>query len=278
MQDKSDARAGCWVSGHHAAKVNAEFDDNVTVVERHVEKEVTVEIQEYNNLGSLLLGPEALFFLRKAGRKLKRARIVLNGGEFRAESHALHYLVGKVEIDVETGGVTGIAKKLLKGALTNVTPIQPRYFGHGEVYLEPTWGHYALCHLNDEEAIVDKGIYHASAAAIHVDVFVTKNIKTAAIGETGIFCVKLKGTGWVLLKLPVPPTEVHKIPLRDDCVKVEGEAVVLRKGQVEYTMQRSVKSFVRSVASGETYLHCYKGTGEVWLLPTYFMGSNNGEA
>jgi len=256
-----------------AYEASNSFEDNITVVDSFTSEGLKVEIQEYNSLGSVMLPAQTIHFMNKVGRRLKRVRVVLNGGDFRAESQAMHYLVGKVEIDVDMGkGVVGFAKKLAKGAVTNVTPIQPRYHGHGEVYLEPTWGHYALLQLKNEEAVMDKGMYHASEGSVTVDVSRIKNLKTAAIGDTGFFQIRVHGTGWVLIKLPVPMREVQKIALNDDCLKVEGEAGVLRKGNITYTMERSVRSWIRAAASGETYLHCFRGTGEVWLLPTFFTG------
>jgi len=256
--------------GEHGGvtQTNPLFDNNITVGESFTGNGTTIEIQEYNSLGQWMLDPQYVYFMTQTGRKYKRPKVVLNGGDFRAETGALHYMTGNVEVDVEVSGAGGLAKRFIKAALNDTTTIKPRYFGHGDVYLVPTWAYYALTQLKDQEAVVDNGMYLASKGSVTVGVTTSKSVRTALFGGTGLFQTKLSGTGWVLLQLPVPVREVQKFTLNHDCLKVEGDAAVVRIGNIEYTLKRAVKSLAKAIASDEACLHCYRGTGEVWLLPT----------
>jgi uncharacterized protein (AIM24 family) len=42
----------------------------------------------------------------------------------------------------------------------------------------------------------------------------------------------------------------------------------LRKGNIEYRVEKSNKSLLGSAISGEGLLQTFSGTGEVWLAPT----------
>ena len=68
---------------------------------------------------------------------------------------------GEIEIKTKTGGVVGLGKKFLNSKLTGETMFKPTYEGTGEIFLEPSFGHFALIELEDEEIIVDDGLFYA---------------------------------------------------------------------------------------------------------------------
>lgn len=89
-----------------------------------------------------------------------------------------------------------------------------------------------------------------------------------ALGNEGYFQTKLSGSGIVVLEIPVPEKEVFKCTLIDDTLKVDGNFVMLRSGNIDLTVEKAAKSIVGSVTSGEGFLNVYRGTGQVWLIPT----------
>jgi uncharacterized protein (AIM24 family) len=83
---------------------------------------------------------------------------------------------------------------------------KPSYQGTGEIYLEPGFVHYLIYHLQNEEIIVDKGMFYACESTVQVGVAPVKTISSAAKGGEGWFQTKLSGTGiWScnLLFLPM---------------------------------------------------------------------------
>jgi len=202
------------------------------------------------------------------GMRFKRIKITLNNASAICESGSLHYMEGNVTLDANIGGVGGLVKKKIQNKLTKETTIKPKFTGTGVVYLEPTWHYYALVYLNDETCVVDKGFYHACEGSVTVGVAMQKNFSAGLFGDQGWFQTKLTGTGWVVLATPVPPEEIQKFHLKSGKLQVEGDATILRKGDINFTVKKSTKGIVGSVASGEALLQTYEGTGEVWICPT----------
>jgi len=247
---------------------NSTFDSNIRVVESVQGANSLVEIHEYKRLRGNSASPAHLHHLQSIGVHLKRVKITLNNGEMKAESGALHYKKGNVTLDANIGGASGLAKKMLSSALTDETAVKPKYTGTGEIYLEPSYDYFMIVQLNNEEAVVDKGLYFASEGSIEVGVFRNKNVSSALFGGEGIFQTKLKGTGWVVLCVPMPPDEIHKLIINNEKLHVDGSFAILRKGNVDFTVEKSAKGFFGSKMSGEGLLQTFSGTGEVWLCPT----------
>lgn len=210
-----------------------------------------------------------LKFMRDAGIRLKQVRIILEGSAVKLESGALSYLKGNIELRNKLGGVIGLGKKFLTSKVTGETAFKPRYEGVGEIFLEPSFGHFGLIELEDEEIIVDDGLFYACEDAIEVGAAMQKSISSMVMGNEGIFQTKLSGSGIVVLELPVPETEIFKCKFINDTLKVDGNFTILRTAGIDFTVEKSAKSLIGSAASGEGFLNVYRGTGEVWLVPTY---------
>eukprot|EP01130_Rhizamoeba_saxonica_P002895 TRINITY_DN1278_c0_g1_i2.p1 TRINITY_DN1278_c0_g1~~TRINITY_DN1278_c0_g1_i2.p1 ORF type:complete len:134 (-),score=13.96 TRINITY_DN1278_c0_g1_i2:486-887(-) len=102
--------------------VEAQFDDNITVIERMEGENSTVEIEEYDELRgrpNVMTDTNSLQTYKKLGIKLQRIKITLHGdGGFRCRQGALHYMIGDIDIT---------AKNKIKGK------IKPRFHGDGVV-------------------------------------------------------------------------------------------------------------------------------------------------
>ena len=94
-----------------------------------------------------------------------------------------------------------------------------------------------------------------------------KTVSSVFFGNEGICQTSIKGSGIVVLELPVPESEIFKCKLFNDTLKVDGNFVVLRTSNVKFTVEKS-SSIMGSVTNGEGLLNVYSGVGEVWLLPT----------
>lgn len=209
-----------------------------------------------------------LNFMRKSGVKLKQVRIILDDSSVRLESGALSYLKGDIEIHNKIGGPLGLGKKFLTSKVTGETMFKPTYSGTGEIFLEPSFGHYALIELEDDEIVVDDGLFYACEESVEVGAAMQKSISSMLLGNEGVFQTRLTGNGVVVLELPVPETEIFKCKLNKDVLKVDGNFAILRTGDIEFTVEKASKSIVGTATSGEGFLNVYRGTGEVWLVPT----------
>ena len=88
------------------------------------------------------------------------------------------------------------------------------------------------------------------------------------LGGEGLFQTKISGTGWAVMNIPVPASEVIRHTLNNEKLSVDGTIALLRKGAIEYRVEKSNKSILGSAISGEGLLQTFTGTGEVWLAPT----------
>ena len=208
-----------------------------------------------------------LQIMNDSGIKLRQVRIILEDSSVKVESGALSYMKGEIEIKTKTGGVVDCWKTLLNSQFTGETLFKPTYEGTGEIFLEPSFGHFALIELEDEEIIVDDGLFYACEEDVEVGAAMQKSVSSMLFGNEGIYQTSMSGSGIVVLEIPVPESEIFKCKLFNDTLKVDGNFAVLSTSNIKFTVEKS-SSLIGSVTNGEGLLNVYSGTGEVWLLPT----------
>lgn len=249
---------------------NIKSEENFKIIDELEGRNNFYQIIEYKNLsgGKNEMSAVMLSFIKDANITLKQVRISLENSSIKMESGALHYSIGNIQMENSNGGVMGFGKKLLGGALTGETAFKPTYKGTGNIYLEPSLGHFALLELQNEEIVVDKGLFYACDSNIEVTPIMQKNVSSALLGGEGLFQTKIKGSGIVVLEIPVPQQEILKYQLNNEELKVDGNFALLRTSGVDFTVEKSTKSLIGTVTSGEGLLNVFRGTGEVWLAPT----------
>lgn len=235
-----------------------------------MENDSIFQILEYDNLEGATDVETAfgLNIIRENGIKLKQIRIALENSSVILEPGALSYMKGNIKITSKVGGVLGLGKKFISSKLTGETTFKPTYSGTGEIFLEPSFGNFALIELEDDEIIVDDGMFFACEDTVEVGVSMQKNLSSAFLGNESFCQTKISGSGIVALEIPVPESEIFKCILIDDTLRVDGNFAILRTGNIEFTVEKSSKSIVGSVTSGEGLVNVYRGSGEVWLIPT----------
>lgn len=228
------------------------------------------QILEYENLDGAS-DPETAFglnIIRQSGIKLKQVRIILENSAVKLEPNSLSYMKGDIDIKSQSGGLIGFGKKIITSKLTGETAFKPIYTGNGEIFLEPSFGHFALIELEDDEIIVSDNMFYACEEGVEVSAAMQKNISASFLGNEGLYQTRLEGNGIVALKVPVPESEIFKCVLINDTLKVDGNFAILRTGNIEFSVEKSSKSIVGTMVSGEGLVNVYRGTGEVWLTPT----------
>lgn len=227
-----------------------------------------VEVLEYPTLvgSSDARAAEQIFYIQSAGMTLKMVRIRLYDSKVRIEPGALYYMHGDLEMKASTGGgfLKGLARKATSGESLLVSEIH----GSGDIYLEPSFGHFLLTDVDDDSYIVDKSLFYAGTANLDVSAAAQKNVSSALFGGEGLFQTKIAGSGTAIIYSPVPRTEIEEVTLDDSKLSVDGHFALMRTSGVTFKAEKSSKSWVATSVSGEGLLQTFTGTGKVWIAPT----------
>ncbi len=199
---------------------------------------------------------------------MKQVKVTLKDSGVIIEPGALYFHKGNIQCRSNIGGVSGLAKKMIKSKLTNESTFNPMYEGTGEVFLEPSFSHFIIVELNSDAIVVDKGIFYCCQEGLEVGVAIQKNISSGLMGGEGWFQTRISGTGACVLEIPVPMSEIMKVQLNNERLQVDGNFALLRSDSVRYSVQRSNGGIRGKLTSGEGLLQTFEGTGNVWLAPT----------
>jgi uncharacterized protein (AIM24 family) len=242
--------------------------DHFEIVETEQIEGAIFEVVQYKSLqGSDDLNTaEKVFFANQANIHLKMIRVKLDRSSMLIEPGALYFMKGNLQLESSTQGIT---KGLMRKFITGETLFQSRIKGSGEVFLEPTFGHYLLFNITDDALIFDKGAFFCASANLEVSAKMQKNISSALFGGEGFFQTQVKGTGIVVLVSPVPTAELLMYELAaGEKLSVDGNFAFVRTGSVTFQAEKSAKTLFQSVTSGEGLLQTFTGPGIVWLAPT----------
>ncbi len=243
--------------------------DLLEVLETEQVPGATFDVVQYKRLkgSDNLYVAEKVFFANKANIHLKMIRVTLERSEVLIEPGALYFMKG--DLHLESDMQQGLSKGLMRKFTTGETLFQSRIKGTGEVYLEPTFGHYSLFNIEEDAIIVDKGAFYCASAGMKVSAKMQSNISSALFGGEGLFQTQIKGSGVVVLVSPVPTDELMIYQLAPkEKLSVDGSFAFARTASVEFHAEKSGKSLFQSVTSGEGLLQTFTGPGVVWLAPT----------
>lgn len=250
-------------------RTSLNIENKITMISQ-MSGDSVFQVLEYDSLkgGNSLELAVKLNQMREANINLRQVRIILDDSSVKIEKGALSYSRGPINMKNKIGGPLGLGKKLFSSKATGESAFKPTYEGTGEMFLEPSFGHYALIELENEEIIVDDGMFYACESTVDVTAHMNKSLSSMVLGNEGVFQVKLSGEGIVVLELPVPEEEIFKCKINNDVLKVDGNFAVLRSGDIDFTVEKSSKSLISTTTGGEGLLNVFRGTGEVWLIPT----------
>lgn len=229
-----------------------------------------VEVLQFPRLAgsSDLRTAQNLFYAEQAGMRLKMVRITLRNSHARVEPGAMYFMKGHLEVRASTGGglLAGLSRKIVSGETFFVNEIH----GTGEIYLEPTFGHFMLHTVapQDVALIVDKSLFYAGTAGLDIGSLLQKQVSAALFGGEGLFQTRIKGTGVAVLYSPVPLHEVQAIRLNKEKLWVDGNFALMRTEDIQFRAEKSSKSWIATSVSGEGLLQTFEGTGTVWIAPT----------
>lgn len=229
-----------------------------------------VEVMQYRKLkGSAdIRTAESLYYASQGGMHLKMVRIRLNQSAARVERGSLYFMKGNLEMRASTGGglIKGLTRKMVSGESFFVNEIR----GTGDIYLEPTFGHFFLHRVDEREGstIVDKSLFYAGTSGLDISVGRQRTISATLFGKETYFQTKISGTGVAVLYSPVPRDELIRVELNDEKLFVDGNFMLMRSERLSYRVEKSSKSLLATSVSSEGWLQTFEGTGYVWLAPT----------
>lgn len=244
--------------------------DNMRILEEFESGGLRIEILEYEKLLGLSNPAMAqkVYYMEKKNIRARQIALYLNNDMVKIEKGAMSYFQGNIEMvsGVTVGNAIG---RMFKGAVTGEQMAQPEYRGTGLLVLEPSFKHFLVLELaQNESIIVDDGMFYCAQGSVKIDTVSQKNFSSAVAGGESLFQQQLTGPGLVILESIVPMEEIDIIDLQNDTLKVDGNFAVLRSSTLNFTVERSAKTLVGSAVSGEGLVNVYRGTGQVWLAPT----------
>jgi uncharacterized protein (AIM24 family) len=191
-------------------------------------------------------------------------RIGLEGCTVRAESGALSYMRGAIEMNTPLPGPGQAIRNVLAGE----SVLRPSYTGTGEIFLAPTLGGYHLLELAGEAWILESGAYWASDGSVELGLHREAVLTSLWAGEGLIdFQTRVGGRGRVVVNTS---GTIAEIELHGERIAVEGKQVIARTEGLDYTIRRPSRSLLGSWLSGEGLVRVYRGTGRVLLTTAPF--------
>jgi uncharacterized protein (AIM24 family) len=192
--------------------------------------------------------------------ELRMVKVTLDGDTVRAESGALHYMIGNIEMVTKKPSVGGFLKSMVSGE----SVFRPTYTGNGEVFFgPPTFGEYHIIELNGNEMVLDSGAYICSDVGIEVGIIRNKGISMGFGGE-GIWQTTVSGTGTLVYYSEGP---IQEIDLVNSTLTVDGNFAVARDASLNYETRMLGKGMMSKLAGGEGFVNVISGTGKVYLSP-----------
>jgi len=244
--------------------------ENIRVIEEYQSRGMRVEVLEYEKLLGISNPSMAqqVYFMEQQHIRVRQIALYLNNEKVTIEKGAMSYFQGDIKMvsGVTIGNALG---RFVRGAVTGEQTAQPEYSGTGLLVLEPSFKHFLVLELADRESIIiDDGMFYCSQGSVTVQTVSQRTLSSAVAGGESLFQQQLTGPGIVILESMVPMSEIDVIDLYNDTLKVDGNFAVLRTSSLDFTVERSAKTLIGSVVSGEGLVNVYRGTGQVWLAPT----------
>lgn len=212
------------------------------------------------------------YFMQEMNCRKRQVLCNLNGNAVKLQAGAMQWMAGNVAMDSGIKGAKDFFGKALKGFVTGESTSKPIYQGSGLVMLEPTYKYIILEDISNwgSGMVLDDGLFLACDYSIQEEVVARSNASSALLGGEGLFNLSLSGQGIAVLESSVPREELIEIVLDNDEVKIDGNMAIAWSKSLQFTVEKSTKSFLGSMASGEGVVNVYRGSGKILLAPVTY--------
>ena len=162
------------------------------------------------------------------------------------QAGAMQWMIGDVNATTGIKGAGDLFSKMVRGKVTGESAIKPEYVGTGEIVLEPTYKHILLLNLEEwnNSIVLDDGLFLACESCLKQKAVMRNNISSAVAGNEGLFNLGIEGKGVLCLESPCPQEELIEIELENDVIKIDGNMAIAWSGSLEFTVERSGKTFI----------------------------------
>lgn len=210
------------------------------------------------------------YFMHEMNVRKRQVLCNLNGHTIKVQAGAMQWTAGSVTMDSGIKGAKDFLGKALKGMATGESTAKPIYTGVGYVMFEPTYRHILLEDVSTwgSGMVLDDGLFLACDASLQESVVARSNVSSALLGGEGLFNLSLSGQGIAVLESPVAREELVEFVLDNDEVRIDGNMAIAWSNSLQFTVERSTKSLLGSLASGEGVVNVYRGTGKILMAPT----------
>lgn len=254
--------------GKQMIKINNYVDqnDDIVVLER---KGMFTIFEFVRDLSVYPWNAQTAYFMAKMGCRMRQLKVDINDDAIRLNPGAMKMMFGDVESQTGIKGVGDILGKAVKSKMTGDSVVKPVYKGTGIVITEPTFDHMLIEDLSEwnGEMVCDDGSFVACDDEVKDSVAMRSNFSSAVAGGEGLFNLCLKGSGYAVLKSPVPRAELVEIIMENDVVKIDGDNAIAWSNSLKFTVERSSKSLLGSAVNGEGLVNVYRGTGKLLIAP-----------
>lgn len=226
------------------------------------------------------LSASVAYFMQEMNCRKRQVLCNLNGNSVKVQAGAMQWTAGNVIMDSGVKGAKDFFGKALKGLATGESTAKPIYQGNGYVMFEPTYKYIILEDISawGSGMVLDDGLFLACDSTIQEEVIARSNVSSALLGGEGLFNLSLSGQGIAVLESSVPREELIEIALDNDEVRIDGNMAIAWSKSLQFTVEKSTKSLIGSLASGEGVVNVYRGTGRILMAPVAFgtlMSTNN---
>lgn len=225
------------------------------------------------------------YFMNEMNFRKRQVLCNLNGNSVKTQAGAMQWMAGSVSMDSGVNGVKDFfgkdfIGKNLKGIASNESASKPIYQGNGYLMLEPTYKYIILEDVSNwgSGMVLEDGLFLACDANIDEKIIARKNVSSAILGGEGLFNLSLSGKGIVVLESSVPREELIEINLENDEVRIDGNMTIAWSESLQFSVEKSSKSLIGSLVSGEGLVNVYRGTGKILMSPVAsgtLMSPNN---
>lgn len=228
------------------------------------------EVYEYQK--DLSVNPETAstaYFMNKMNFKKRQVLCNLSGNAVKVQAGAMQWMAGSVTMDSGVKGARDFLGKALKGLVTGESTSKPIYQGSGYVMFEPTYKYIILEDVSSwgSGMVLDDGLFLACDSSLKEEIVSRSNASSALLGGEGLFNLSLSGQGIAVLESAVPRDELIEIVLDNDEVKIDGNMAIAWSKDLQFTVEKSEKSLLGSVVSGEGLVNVYRGSGRILMAP-----------
>lgn len=192
-----------------------------------------------------------------------------NDGGVILQAGVMQMMLGQLTVAANIKGAGDFMKKLIGSKVVGESAIKPRYTGSGILVLEPTYKYILFEDLANWNGniVIEDGLFLACDDSVDLRISARTTLSSAALGNEGLFNTMLTGQGVVVLESPVPRSELIVVDLDNDTVKIDGSMAIAWSNSLEFTVEKTTKTLVGSVASGEGLVNVYRGNGRILIAP-----------